>query len=94
MKRKLSNTRRKELKKKAYSLKPIIIIGQKGLTDAVIAEIDSALDTHELIKIRIRGADKDERTEQCLKIEQQLSAHLIQQIGFINVFYRLAPSAE
>ena len=94
MKRKLSNTRRKELKKKAYPLKPIIMIGQKGLTDAVIAEIDSALDTHELIKIRIRGADKDERTEQCLKIEKQLSANLIQQIGFISVFYRLAHSAE
>ena len=45
-------------------------------------------------KIRIRGADKNERTEQCLKIEQQLSAHLIQQICFINVFYRLAPTTE
>ena len=65
MKGKLSNTRRKELKKKAYPLKPIIMIGQKGLTDAVIAEIDSALDTHELIKIRIRGADNGTFVDNC-----------------------------
>jgi RNA-binding protein YhbY len=53
MKKSISNIKRKELKKKAYSLKPIIMIGQNGLTDAVINEIDVALNAHELIKVPV-----------------------------------------
>ncbi|OUU80349.1 MAG: hypothetical protein CBC38_02865 [Gammaproteobacteria bacterium TMED78] len=92
MKNKLSNIKKKALRKKAYSLKPIVMIGQKGLTETVIAEIDSALNIHELIKIRIRGSDKDERIKQCSQIEQQLNADIVHQIGFITVLYRPAPS--
>ena len=88
MKKNLSNIKKKELRKKAYPLKPFVMIGQRGLTDAVLTEIDVALNAHELIKIRIRGADKIKRSEQCLKIEQQLDAEIIHQIGFITVIYR------
>ena len=88
MKENLSKIKRKELQKKASSLKPIIMIGRKGLTDSVIADIDSALNIHELIKIRNRGADKDECKEQRSKIEQQLNAEVVHRIGFITVFYR------
>ena len=88
MKSNLSKDKRKQLQKKASTLKPIIMIGQKGLTDAVIAEIDSALNIHELIKIRNRGAGKDECKEQRSKIEQQLNADVVHKIGFITVFYR------
>ena len=94
MKRDISNTKRKELKKKSYSLKPIIMIGQNGLTDSVINEIDNALDTHELIKVRTRGSDKDERTQQCLKIKEKLNADIIHRIGFITVLYRPAPESS
>jgi RNA-binding protein len=88
MKNTLSNIEKKELRKKAYSLKPFVMIGQHGLTEAVIAEIDIALTAHELIKIRIKGADKKKRCEQVLLIEQQLNAKTIHQIGFITVLYR------
>lgn len=88
MKNNLSKDKRKQLQKKASTLKPIIMIGQKGLTDAVLAEIDSALNIHELIKVRIRGVDKEECAEQCLKIEQQLNTDVVHRIGFITVFYR------
>ena len=91
MKINLSNIEKKALRKKAYSLKPVVMIGQKGLTEAVIAEIDIALITHELIKVRIRGADKNKRNEQCLQIEHQLNAEVINQIGGIIVLYRPAP---
>ena len=90
----LSNKKRKELKKKAYFLKPIIMIGQNGLTDAVIKEIDIALNHHELIKVRAKGSDKDERNEQCLKIKEKLNADIIHRIGFITVFYRPAPEVS
>ena len=88
MKKNLSNIEKKQLRKKAYSLKPFVMIGQKGLTDAVLAEIDVALKVHELIKIRIRGGDKNRRSEQCLKIERQLNAEVVHQIGHITALYR------
>ena len=82
---------KKLLRKNSYSLKPVIIIGQNGLSDAVIAEIDVALNAHELIKIRIRETNKNKRDEQCLQIQKKLGAEIIHQIGFIVVFYRLNP---
>ena len=56
------------LRKSSYSLKPVVIIGQNGLSEAVIAEINAALNAHELIKIRIREPNKDKRDKQCLQI--------------------------
>tara|TARA_B100001175_G_C19006834_1_gene401541 strand:- start:225 stop:509 length:285 start_codon:yes stop_codon:yes gene_type:complete len=91
MKKILSSVAKKALRKKAYSLKPVVIIGQNGLTETVLTEINIALNVHELIKVRIRGLDKDERIKQCSRIEQQLNAELIHQIGFIKVFYRPKP---
>ena len=90
----LSNIEKKELRKRAYSLKPFVIIGQHGLTDSVLAEINIALKAHELIKIRIRGADKNVRSEQCLKIEQQLDAEIIHQIVFITIRFRPKPDKK
>ena len=91
MKKNLSNVEKKALRKKAHSLKPVVMIGQHGLTDAVLAEIDIALNSHELIKIRIRGADKNKRAEQCAQIEHQLNSEVVHQIGGITVLYRPAP---
>ena len=88
MKNSLSNIKKKALKAKAHALKPSVIIGQHGLTEAVLAEIDVALNAHELIKVRIRGADKIKRTELCEQMEEQLNAEVVDQIGFIAVLYR------
>ena len=82
--------KKKVLRKKAQSLKPVVMIGQHGLTDAVLAEVDIALNAHELIKVRIRGADKNKRTEQCAQIEHQLNAEVVHQIGGIALLYRPA----
>ena len=91
MKKNLSNVEKKALRKKAHPLKPVVMIGQHGLTDAVLAEVDIALNAHELIKIRIRGADKNKRAEQCAQIEHQLNSEVVHQIGGITVLYRPAP---
>ena len=93
MKKNLSDIKKKELRKRAFSLKPLVIIGQHGLTDSVLDEISVALNAHELIKIRIRGANKNERFEHCLKIKQKLDAVIIYQIGFITVLYRPKPDS-
>jgi RNA-binding protein len=82
---------KKKLKSKAHSLKPVVIIGQHGLTDAVLAEIELALDYHELIKIKIR-AERAERQLISEKIHTRTGAELIQSIGQIAVIYRLNPN--
>ena len=88
MKKPLSNIKKKALKAQAHALKPSVMIGQHGLTDAVLAEIDIALNAHELIKIGIRGVDKNERIKQGMKIESHLNAKVIDQIGGVTILYR------
>lgn len=82
---------KKKLKSEAHNLNPVVMIGQSGLTDAVLAEIELALDHHELIKIKIR-AERDERKLISEKICTQTGAELIQSIGQIVVIYRLNPN--
>ncbi len=81
----------KSIIKKACSLKPVLIVCQNGLTDSVLDEIDVSLTSHELLKIHIRGGNKKERYNLCLKIQQKLKVELVHQIGFIKVFYRTKP---
>ena len=64
------------------------MVGKNGLTNAVLTEIDVS---HELIKILIRGGNKNERYNICLKILQKFKADLFHQIGFNKVFYRAKP---
>ena len=87
-KKNLSNLEKKALRAKAHSLKPSVVIGERGLTEAVLAEIDAALNAHELIKVRIRGADKIKRTGLYEQMERQLNAEVVDQIGFIAVLHR------
>ncbi len=81
----------RELKKQAHHLKPVVMIGQHGLSENVLNEIDIALDTHELIKVKLAGADKAEREQISSKITAQQKASLIQIIGRIAIFYRPNP---
>ena len=70
MNKNISMIDKKLLRKNSYSLKPVVIIGQNGLSQSVLAEIDASLNTHELIKIRIREPNKNKRDEQCLQIQK------------------------
>jgi RNA-binding protein len=81
---------KKKLKAQAHALNPVVMIGQAGLTSAVLAEIDIALNTHELIKIRIR-AEREDRKLISEKICLDTGATLIQAIGQMAVVYRLNP---
>ena len=79
---------KKALKAKAHALKPVILLGAKGLTSAVIEETDIALQAHELIKIKLTGVERDERKNIAEAFCTQLKAELIQLIGTIAVIYR------
>lgn len=84
----IDNKRKKELKSKAHPLKPVVLLGDKGLTDAVLAEIEGALSHHELIKIKVPVADRDARAKVVLSITSQLKAHLVQGLGQVFTLYR------
>lgn len=81
---------KKKLKARAHPLNPVVMIGQSGLTQAVLKEINLALDTHELIKIKIR-AEREQRKELTEQIGTEVQAELIQSIGQVAVFFRKNP---
>ena len=86
----LSPARRSELRGEAHKLKPVVLIGDKGLTGEVIAEIDRSLKAHELIKVRANG-QRDARDAWLETICERLEAHPVQQIGKVFVIYREKP---
>lgn len=90
----LAPAQRKQLKARAHALHPILQIGEKGLTDAVIAEIDSALSRHELIKVRAAPLNRDAREVALASICERTGAHAVQHIGKMLVLYRQKPSEE
>lgn len=79
---------RQALKAKAHSLKPVIMIGNNGLTPAVNKEIDRALNDHELIKVKIATEDREVKKALFQELCAENSAELVQQIGKIGVIYR------
>ncbi len=83
----MDSARKKRLRSQAHVLKPVIIIGQNGLTESVLNEIDITLETHELIKIKVR-AEKEARSEYLAKIIEITKSELVQSIGQIIVIYR------
>ncbi len=77
-----------KLRQQAHALKPVVWLGQHGLTEAVLEEINIALEAHELIKVKLAGADREVRDAWAQEIVKSLSAIIVQQIGQICVFYR------
>ena len=87
----LSSKRRSELRAQAHRLSPIVLIGDKGLTDEVLAEVDRALKAHELVKVRAATDDRDARSVWLESICEKLGAHPVQQIGKVLVVFRENP---
>ncbi|CAM2147734.1 RNA-binding protein [Pararobbsia alpina] len=88
----LTPAQRAALRADAHALKPVVLIGAEGLTQAVIKEIGVHLNAHQLIKIRVAGDDREERIEIYEAICDRLDAAPIQHIGKLLVVWR--PAAE
>ena len=84
----LTSSEKNILRKKAHSLKPVVLIGQHGVNESVIAEIDSSLNAHELVKIRCRGSNREKLSEQSTQVKNRLHAEVVQKIGSTFVLYR------
>lgn len=87
----LTSAQRSALRARAHKLKPLVLIGDAGLSEAVLAEIDRCLDDHELIKVRAGGEHRAEREALCAAICEQLGAAPVQHIGKTLVLYRESP---
>ena len=85
---KLTPVERSALRAEAHALKPVVIIGEAGLTPSVIKEISASLDSHGLIKVRVFGDDREMRSEIYENICTELQAHPVQHIGKLLVIYR------
>ena len=86
----LKAAQKKNLRGQAHHLKPLVTVADKGLSDSVIAEIERALNDHELIKVKLRG-DRDIRKTWAQSIAELCKADLVQTIGQIACFYKKHP---
>ncbi|MGE0324222.1 MAG: ribosome assembly RNA-binding protein YhbY [Polyangiaceae bacterium] len=84
----LSGAQKSYLRGLAHELKPVVQIGHAGITDGVVRQIDDALETHELIKVKLAKESPVEPAEAGEPLEKQLTASLAQRIGRILVLYR------
>ena len=84
----ISADQRRSLRAQAHALNPVVTISQKGLSDSVLQEIGTNLDSHELIKIRVFNDDRAEREKYLSIICEQLSAAAVQHIGKLLVVWR------
>ena len=87
----LNQQQRRHLKTLAHHLKPVLIVGQHGLTRGLLDEFAVTLDNHELVKVRINAGDREERRALADSLCEEGAAELVQRIGHVAVFYRRHP---
>ncbi len=87
----LKNNQQKHLRSLAHQLNPVVRIGQHGLTENVVSEIELALNHHELIKLKVNVGDRAARDGVISSIIQQTGAILVQSIGNVAVLFRRNP---
>jgi RNA-binding protein len=89
----LTGKQRRWLRARAHGLEPVVHVGGKGLTDAVVAETDRALEAHELIKVRLVG-DREEREEAAAALAERCRAEALGIVGNVAMLYRRHAEAE
>jgi putative YhbY family RNA-binding protein len=90
----LTPRERAHLKARAHALEPVVHVGHAGLSDTVVREVERALATHELIKVRIGGEDREARAAFCEDICLRTGAAAVQRVGKVVVLWRPKPEAD
>jgi RNA-binding protein len=86
----LSEKQKKHLRRLAHPLRPLVMLGNAGLTDAVVGELDRALADHELVKVSARVGERTARDATLEELARRTQASMVQRIGHVGVFYRRA----
>ena len=84
---KLSSSQKRFLRGMTHHINPVVMVGDKGLSENVLEEIEIALDHHELIKVKLR-TDRDTRRVLSREIAEKFAAEIVQQIGQVTCFFR------
>jgi len=84
----LNEQQKKFLRGLGHQRKPLIIVGDAGLTESLMAEFESTLSHHELIKVRVRVGDRDARDAIITQLCERSGAVLVQRIGNVALLYR------
>ena len=84
----LSEKQKKHLRRLAHPLSPIVMLGNAGLTEGIVNELDRALTDHELVKVSARVGERDVRNAALATLAARTSAELVQRVGHVGVFYR------
>jgi len=90
----LSEPQKKYLRGLGHALKPIVMIGDSGLSDTVISELNVCLDHHELVKVRVKVGDRQDRDHIIAKLCTDGSAALVQRMGNMALLYRENPEKK
>jgi RNA-binding protein len=84
----LSEKQKKYLRRLAHPMNPIVMLGNAGLTDAVVSELDRALSDHELVKVSARVGDRVARSDALSALANRTRAEIVLKVGHVGVFYR------
>lgn len=84
----LSKNQIRHLRSLAHVLNPVILMGQKGVNDGLLGELDAALSHHELVKVKLSGGDRDERAAVLATLLESTGADLVQAIGHTASLFR------
>lgn len=87
----ISDKQRRWLKAQAHHRKPVVSVGQAGVTERLLAELEGALAHHELLKVKVAAGDRDLRDGMIAQMVKATSAELIHRIGNVAVLYRANP---
>jgi RNA-binding protein len=84
----LTDHQKKHLRRLGHALHPVVLVGQRGLTPGVTAELARALDDHELVKVRARVGDRQARDAVLAALASATGSELAFQIGNVGLFYK------
>jgi RNA-binding protein len=84
----LSEKQKKHLRRLAHPMSPIVMLGNAGLTDGIVKELDRALKDHELVKVAARVGDRTSRDTALGDLATRTASEIVQRIGHVGLFYR------
>jgi RNA-binding protein len=84
----LSEKQKKHLRRLAHAISPIVMLGNAGLTEGVISELDRALNDHELVKVAARVGERAARDAALGTLAERTTSEIVQRVGHVGVFYR------
>lgn len=87
----LTEKQKRHLRGLAHPRKPVVQLGARGLTESVLAEIERAVEHHELIKVKLNAGDHDQRDADLERIRRHTGAALVQRVGNVACLYRPHP---